>query len=84
MAHKCATGVRIMGVEAKANAAQSKLESRFSNIGKGKYGRILRLCQTPSAEEYKKTLVIVTIGLAILGVVGFGIYWIMTYLPGYF
>jgi preprotein translocase subunit Sss1 len=26
----------------------------------------------------------VSIGLAILGVVGFGIYWIMTYLPGYF
>ena len=73
-----------MGVEAKANEAQSKLESKFSNIGKGKYGRIFRLCHTPSADEYKKTLVIVSIGLAILGVVGFGIYWIMTYLPGYF
>ena len=73
-----------MGVEAKANEAQSKLESKFSNIGKGKYGRIIRLCHTPSADEYKKTLVIVSIGLTILGVVGFGIYWIMTYLPGYF
>jgi protein transport protein SEC61 subunit gamma-like protein len=76
--------VDIMGMEAKANAAQGKLESKFSNIGKGKYGRILRLCHTPSADEYKKTLGIVTIGLLILGIVGYAIYWVMSYLPGYF
>ena len=76
--------VDIMGMEAKANAAQAKLESKFSNIGKGKYGRILRLCHTPSADEYKKTLGIVSIGLLILGVVGYAIYWMMSYLPGYF
>ena len=73
-----------MGVEEKANATQAKLESKFSNIGKGKYGRIIRLCHTPSVDEYKKTLVIVTIGLLIFGVVGYGIYWLMSYLPGYF
>ena len=77
-------GMRNMGVEEKANATQAKLESKFSNIGKGKYGRILRLCHTPSADEYKKTLVIVTIGLLIFGVVGYAIYWLMSYLPGYF
>ena len=76
--------VDIMGMEAKANAAQGKLESKFSNIGKGKYGRILRLCHTPSADEYKKTLGIVSIGLLILGIVGYAIYWVMSYLPGYF
>ena len=77
-------GMRNMGVEEKANATQAKLESKFSNIGKGKYGRIIRLCHTPSADEYKKTLVIVTIGLLIFGVVGYAIYWLMSYLPGYF
>lgn len=76
--------MRNMGVEEKANATQAKLESKFSNIGKGKYGRIIRLCHTPSADEYKKTLVIVTIGLLIFGVVGYAIYWLMSYLPGYF
>ena len=76
--------VEIMGMEAKANAAQDRLESKFSNIGKGKYGRILRLCHTPSADEYKKTLGIVSIGLLILGVLGYAIYWVMSYLPGYF
>ena len=76
--------VENMGMEEKANAAQSRLEARFSNIGKGKYGRILRLCHTPSAADYKKTLGIVSIGLVLLGVVGFAIYWMMSYLPGYF
>ena len=73
-----------MSVDQKANEIQAKLENRFSNLGKGKYGRILRLSHTPSADEYKKTLVIVTIGLVILGIVGFGIYWGMSYLPDYF
>lgn len=73
-----------MSVEAKATAAQAKLESKFSNIGKGKYGRILKLCHTPSVDEYKKTLVIVAAGLAVLGVVGYAVYWMMSYLPGYF
>ena len=73
-----------MSIEEKATAAQEKLESRFSKLGTGKYGRILRLCRTPTADEYKKTLVIVTAGLALLGVVGYAIYWLMSYLPGYF
>ena len=73
-----------MNVDEKAQSTQDRLESRFSNIGKGKYGRILKMCRTPSKEEYKKTLVIVAIGLGILGIVGYAIYWIMSYLPGYF
>ncbi|MDY5872311.1 MAG: protein translocase SEC61 complex subunit gamma [Candidatus Methanomethylophilaceae archaeon] len=73
-----------MSIEEKATAAQEKLESRFSKLGTGKYGRILRMCRTPTADEYKKTLVIVTAGLALLGVVGYAIYWLMSYLPGYF
>ncbi|MGN1044496.1 MAG: protein translocase SEC61 complex subunit gamma [Candidatus Methanomethylophilaceae archaeon] len=73
-----------MSIEEKATAAQEKLESRFSKLGTGKYGRILKMCRTPTADEYKKTLVIVTAGLALLGVVGYAIYWLMSYLPGYF
>ena len=73
-----------MSVEAKATECQEKLESKVSNVGKGKYGRILRMCRTPTLDEYKKTMVIVTAGILILGVVGFGIYWLMSYLPGYF
>lgn len=63
---------------------QDALESKFENLGKGKYGRILKMCRTPTADEYKKTLGVVAAGLLILGVVGFAIYWVMSYLPGYF
>lgn len=73
-----------MGIEEKATAAQENLESKFSKLGTGKYGRIFKMCRTPSSEEYKKSLMIVAAGLAVLGVVGFAIYWLMSYLPGYF
>lgn len=77
-------GWKTMAVEAKAQDIQTKLESKFGNIGKGKYGRILKLCHTPSADEYKKSLLIVVAGLAVFGIVGYGIYWLMSYLPGFF
>ena len=73
-----------MSIEQKATAAQESLESKFSKIGTGKYGRIIKMCRTPTADEYKKSLLIVAAGLTILGVAGFGIYWLMSYLPGYF
>ncbi len=72
-----------MSVEEKATEYQDKLESKFSNLGKGKYGRILKMCKTPSSEEYKKTLLIVAAGLLVLGVAGYVIYWLMSYLPGF-
>lgn len=73
-----------MSIEQKATAAQENLESKFSKIGTGKYGRILKMCRTPTTDEYKKSLLIVAAGLTLLGVVGFAIYWLMSYLPGYF
>ena len=73
-----------MSIEQKATAVQENLETKFSKLGTGKYGRIIRMCRTPTTEEYKRSLLIVAAGLAVLGVVGFGIYWLMSYLPGYF
>ena len=70
-----------MSIEEKATAAQENLESKFSKLGTGKYGRIIKMCRTPSTEEYKRSLLIVAAGLAVLGVVGFGLYWLMSYLP---
>lgn len=73
-----------MSVEAKADEIQSSIESQVNSIGKGKYGRILKMAHTPSADEYKKVCMVAAIGLVVLGVVGFGIMWLMTYLPTYF
>lgn len=68
----------------KASQFQEKVEARFRNLGKGKYGRIIKMARTPTREEYKKTLAITSIGVVLLGALGFLIMWLMTYLPTYF
>ena len=73
-----------MKIEAKAEEFQDSFESKTRNLGRGKYGRILKMARTPTREEYKKTAYIAAIGMLIVGAVGFAIMWIMTYLPDYF
>lgn len=73
-----------MSEESKVTGFQDKVESKFRNIGKGKYGRILKMARTPTRDEYKKTIAITGIGIIVLGALGFFIMWLMTYLPTYF
>ena len=63
---------------------QGRIEGRFKNIGKGKYGRVLKMARKPENDEYIKVLQITGIGLALMGGLGFLIYWLWTQLPGYF
>jgi protein transport protein SEC61 subunit gamma and related proteins len=73
-----------MTAEGKAQGIQDSLESKVGNLGKGKYGRILKMARTPTREEYKKSCYIAAIGIILLGAVGFAIMWLMIYLPDYF
>jgi len=66
---------------AKAWDAQERLEGRLSNIGRGKYGRVLRMARKPTPEEYRKAATISAIGVAILGTLGFVIYYFMRFIP---
>ncbi len=68
----------------KASEYQKRVESRFRNLGKGKYGRIMKMARTPTREEYKKTIAITGIGIIVLGALGFVIMWLMNYLPDLF
>ena len=68
----------------RVSGFQDKIESKFRNIGKGKYGRIIKMARTPTPDEYRKTIAITGIGIVLLGAVGFLIMWLMTYLPTYF
>ena len=68
----------------KVSGFQDKIESKFRNLGKGKYGRIIKMARTPTPDEYRKTIAITGIGIIVLGAVGFAIMWLMTYLPTYF
>ena len=58
----------------KAWAVQHKIEEREQRIGKGKYGRVLKMARKPTNEEYEKTAKIVGIGIVLIGALGFVIY----------
>ena len=55
---------------------QRRIEGRVKNIGKGKYGRVLKMARKPEMDEYVKVLQITSIGLFLMGGLGFLIYWI--------
>ena len=58
----------------KAWELQRRIESRQQRIGKGKYGRVLKMARKPTNEEYLKTAKITGAGILAIGAVGFIIY----------
>lgn len=60
---------------------QHSLEEKARILGRGKYGRVLRMSRKPTPEEYSKSAWITAIGMAIVGGLGFAVYFIWTYLP---
>jgi len=66
----------------KAWEIQGEIESRASRIGKGKYGRVLRMARKPSKEEFNRMTKITAIGLLLVGGVGFFVFYIMRFIPG--
>jgi len=63
---------------------QDKIEEKAGKIGKGKFGRILKMARKPDKEEYRKTLLIVVIGILLIGGLGFSIMWLWDNIPAYF
>ncbi len=66
------------GIVDKAWDLQHDLESRQKRIGKGKYGRVLKMARNPTDEEYAKTSKITGLGILIIGAIGFLIYLLST------
>ena len=60
---------------------QHKLEDRFKKIGRGQYGRVLRLARKPTSEEFIKSSWVVGIGIGIIGFIGFVVYYIWLKAP---
>ena len=60
---------------------QNKLEERFRRIGRGQYGRVLRLARKPTSDEFIKSSWVVGIGIAIIGLIGFIVYYIWLKAP---
>ena len=62
----------------KAWEFQHNLEARQKRIGKGKYGRVLKMARKPTNEEFGKTSKITGAGILIIGGLGFLIFLIST------
>lgn len=61
--------------------AQRRIEERVKRLGKGKYGRVLKMARKPTSDEYSKVVLITGLGIAAMGALGFLIYLIMTFGP---
>ena len=66
------------GIIDRAWELQHNIEARQKRIGKGKYGRVLKMARNPTNEEYGKTSKITGAGILIIGGVGFLIFLLST------
>ena len=70
-----------MDVVKNSWSIQQKVEERLRRVGKGKYGRVLKMARKPDKDEFQKVVQITGIGMILIGALGFGIYLIWTYVP---
>jgi protein transport protein SEC61 subunit gamma-like protein len=73
-----------MDIIKKSWEAQKKIEDKAKHLGKGRYGRVLKMARKPDDEEYVRVLQITGVGLLLIGGLGFLIYWLITILPDFF
>ena len=60
----------------KAWEIQHNIEARQKRIGKGKYGRVLKMARKPTNDEFAKTSKITGVGIMLIGGLGFLIFLI--------
>lgn len=60
---------------------QETVEEKFRGIGKGNYGRVIKMARKPEYDEYMKTCAITGAGILIIGAIGFAIYYLWVHLP---
>ena len=65
-----------MDIVEKSREVQKDVGERVGRIGKGKYGRVIKMARKPTRDEYVKTITITGIGLLLIGGLGFLIYLI--------
>ena len=72
-----------MEIIKKSWETQHQIEDRVKNIGRGRYGRVLKMARKPTSEEYSKTVKITGVGILLLGGLGFLIWWLWINVPKY-
>jgi protein transport protein SEC61 subunit gamma-like protein len=71
------------GIVDKGWEVQRRIEERAKRLGKGKYGRVLKMARKPTSEEYSRVVLITGLGLLAVGALGFVIYYAMRYGPDF-
>ncbi len=61
----------------KSRDFQRRIEERAKRLGKGRFGRVLKMARKPTGEEYSRVVMITGLGLLFIGFMGFFIYWFM-------
>ena len=62
---------------------QETIEEKFRGIGKGNYGRVIKMARKPEYDEYMKTCAITGAGIVFIGGLGFTIYYLWVHLPNW-
>lgn len=70
-----------MDILEKSWQTQNKIEEKARRLGKGKYGRVLKMTRKPTPEEFTKTCQITGIGMILIGGLGFLIYLMWNHIP---
>ena len=70
-----------MDIVEKSWEAQRKVEARAKHIGKGRYGRVLKMARKPDSDEYSKTIQITGLGIVLIGGMGFLIWYLWVNVP---
>lgn len=73
-----------MDIVERAWEFQKRVEERTKRLGRGKYGRVLKMARKPSPEEYSRTIQVTGIGLLLLGGLGFLIFYLIIEFPKLF
>jgi protein transport protein SEC61 subunit gamma-like protein len=60
---------------------QRQLEEKAKRLGKGRYGRILKMARKPTSDEYTKIIQVTGLGILIVGGIGFLIFFLMQEMP---
>jgi len=66
------------GLIAKAWKIQRRIEDKINSIGKGRYGRVLKMARKPEPDDYSRTAKITGLGILLIGGLGFAIYVLST------
>ncbi|OGS63567.1 MAG: protein translocase SEC61 complex subunit gamma [Euryarchaeota archaeon RBG_19FT_COMBO_69_17] len=72
------------GIVDRSWEVQRRIEERAKRLGKGKYGRVLKMARKPTSDEYSRIVLITGLGIVAIGALGFLIYWGMRYGPDWF